>query len=129
MLLLTYFQIFKINILRTVNLRNIIMYKSLLQKLYQINVNHPVKLGLQNISEIYDKLGRPIDNIPIIHIGGTNGKGSVCLKTAKALQFSGIKTGLFVSPHISSFRERIQVNGQILDESDILVSIDRFKIV
>jgi dihydrofolate synthase/folylpolyglutamate synthase len=52
-----------------------------------------------------------VDQTPIVHVGGTNGKGSVCFKLAQALQAAGLKTGLFVSPHISSYRERIVVRA------------------
>lgn len=62
---------------------------------------------------------QPQSDISIIHIAGSNGKGSVALKTANALQLSGYKVGLFVSPHISSFRERIQINGQPISESQV----------
>ena len=58
-------------------------------------------------------------NISIVHIAGSNGKGSVALKTANTLQQCNYKTGLFVSPHISSFRERIQINGQPISESQV----------
>jgi len=56
----------------------------------------------------------------IIHVAGTNGKGSVSLKTATALQAMGFKTGLFTSPHISTFRERIQVNGQYVSMENLV---------
>jgi dihydrofolate synthase/folylpolyglutamate synthase len=53
----------------------------------------------------------PCNSFRSIHITGTNGKGSVALKTAKILQNAGYRTGLYTSPHLFSFRERIQVNG------------------
>ena len=56
----------------------------------------------------------------IIHVAGTNGKGSVSLKTATALQAMGFRTGLFTSPHISTFRERIQVNGQYVSMENLV---------
>ena len=56
----------------------------------------------------------------IIHVGGTNGKGSVSLKTAHALQSMGYKVGLFTSPHISTFRERIQINGQYIPMENLV---------
>lgn len=96
-------------------------YPELLQQLYQINMYHPVKLGLQNMQSIYEKLGSPLEGIPIIHITGTNGKGSVALKLAKSLRASGLRTGLFVSPHIASFRERVQINDELLTEKDVEV--------
>lgn len=68
-------------------------YHAVLRKLYQINTKNPVKMGLSNTIALYNLIGRPLDSIPIIHIAGTNGKGSVALKTANCLQKSGIKTG------------------------------------
>lgn len=58
-------------------------------------------------------------NISVIHIAGSNGKGSVALKTANTFQRGNYKVGLFVSPHISSFRERIQINGEPISESQV----------
>lgn len=56
-------------------------------------------------------LNHPDKSFKSIHITGTNGKGSVAIKTAKVLQNAGYKTGIYTSPHLFSFRERIQVNG------------------
>ena len=98
-------------------------YKSLLGRLYKTNLFNPVKMGLDNIIKINKLIGDPIKDIPIIHVGGTNGKGSVSLKISNSLIDSGIKTGLFVSPHISSFKERIQVNRQLLSDEDVEVLI------
>ena len=56
----------------------------------------------------------------VVHIAGTNGKGSVALKIANTLQQQGLKVGLFCSPHVSSFRERMQINGQIISEEDVV---------
>ena len=61
----------------------------------------------------------------IIHVAGTNGKGSVSYKTAKALEELGFKVGMFTSPHISTFRERIQVNGQICPMEHIVEHCER----
>ena len=78
-------------------------------------------MGLENITKINHILGDPIKHIPVIHVTGTNGKGSVSLKIAKSLADCGIRTGLFVSPHISSFKERILVNQKLLSDKDIEV--------
>jgi dihydrofolate synthase/folylpolyglutamate synthase len=59
------------------------------------------------------------DNLLIVHVAGTNGKGSVCYKIAKTFQLAGYKTGLFTGPHISSFRERIQINSVPISENDV----------
>lgn len=95
-------------------------YTDLIRKLYNYNIINPVKMGLDNSRKLYQLFGRPLDGVPIVHVAGTNGKGSVSLKTAETLRRSGLRTGLFVSPHISSFRERIQVNGESLAEDAVL---------
>lgn len=97
-------------------------YEQLVRHLYQTNVRNPAKLGLENMIQLYQALGCPIDNedIKIVHVAGSNGKGSVCFKTAKALQYSGLRTGLFVSPHVSSFRERIQVDFEPISEEAVV---------
>jgi dihydrofolate synthase/folylpolyglutamate synthase len=101
-------------------------YNTLLRKLYNINLMNPVKMGLDNAKNLYKLFGNPVDNVPIVHVAGTNGKGSVSLKIAQSLRLGGVRTGLFVSPHISSFRERIQVNGQSMSEETVVVSHTSF---
>ncbi|CAM9212108.1 unnamed protein product [Ectocarpus sp. 12 AP-2014] len=94
-------------------------YETLVRKLYQVNLFHPVKMGLTNITRLHEALGSPADGLPAVHIAGTNGKGSVAFKMARSLQLGGLKTGLFVSPHMSCFRERVQVDGAFIPESSI----------
>lgn len=82
---------------------------------------HPVKMGLDNIHTLHKALGSPMDKIPVIHIAGTNGKGSVAWKIARTLQQNDqLKVGLFTSPHVSSFRERMQVNGELISEQEVV---------
>ena len=69
------------------------------------------RLGLERISELLDRLGRPQDALRFVHVAGTNGKGSVCAYLASVLKQAGYKTGLFTSPYIERFEERICVNG------------------
>ena len=64
------------------------------------------------MSRLTEQFGNPQNAFKSIHIAGTNGKGSVALKTAAALQHTGYRTGLFTSPHIDSFCERIQVDSE-----------------
>lgn len=71
-------------------------YASYLQRLYAINQGHPVKLGLENTLQLYSLLNKPASKIPIIHVAGTNGKGSVCVKISEVLHQSGYKTGIFL---------------------------------
>jgi len=72
---------------------------------------------------LYDALRQPMDNrgTKVIHIAGTNGKGSVALKIAKTLQLAGHTVGLVTSPHISSFRERIQINSVLISEDEVTI--------
>lgn len=97
------------------------IYEEMVRRLYMTNLFHPVKMGLQNIEQLHEALGSPMDdpNTSIIHIAGTNGKGSVAFKTAKTLELAGHRVGLFVSPHVSSFRERMSVNGVPISESEV----------
>ncbi|GMF27961.1 unnamed protein product [Phytophthora fragariaefolia] len=94
-------------------------YEMLLQRLYQVNRFSAVKLGLENMQKLNAAFGDPASQFEIVHVAGTNGKGSVSFKVAKALERSGCKTGLFVSPHVACFRERVQVNGKLISESEV----------
>ena len=86
-------------------------------------------MGLTNISKLLTALESPYigneksvsgkNKMPIIvHVAGTNGKGSVCWKLAQSMRASGLKTGLFVSPHISCFRERVQIDGEYISQDE-----------
>jgi dihydrofolate synthase/folylpolyglutamate synthase len=70
-----------------------------------------VKFGLETTRALLDNLGNPHEVFPTIHIGGTNGKGSVTTLVAAALRAAGLRVGVYTSPHLISFRERIQVDG------------------
>lgn len=70
-----------------------------------------IKLGLERIEAVLKKLGNPQDDLKCIHVAGTNGKGSVCAILAAILQEAGFKTGLYTSPHIFEYTERIKING------------------
>lgn len=77
-----------------------------------------IKLGLGTMQAMLAELGNP-ETIPAVHVGGTNGKGSVSHLMANALQNSGHKTGLFTSPHLIRFTERIQVDGVEIGRGDV----------
>lgn len=68
--------------------------------------------GLEGLRQLLGRLGNPQNDYKIIHVAGTNGKGSVCTLAARALECAGYKTGLFLSPHLTDPRERIQLNGE-----------------
>ncbi len=74
---------------------------------------------LEFASELSKSLQDPHTAFQTIHVTGTNGKGSVCLKIARVLQNAGLKVGLFVSPHLCSFRERISINGVEISEERV----------
>lgn len=78
-----------------------------------------VRLGLTRTEELLERLGRPQDGLRFVHIAGTNGKGSTSAFTAGILQAAGYKTGLFTSPYILRFNERIQVNRQDIPDQDL----------
>lgn len=77
-----------------------------------------INLGLERISSVLEILGNPQDNLKCIHVAGTNGKGSVCAIIATILDQAGIKVGLYTSPHIFNYTERIQINGCRISEDD-----------
>ena len=91
-------------------------YQMLLEKLFQVNLHGGIKLNLNNMQCLQTFFQYPDRNFPSIHVAGTNGKGSVCLKMAKAFEHAGYRVGLYTSPHLSCFRERIQINGQMISE-------------
>ncbi len=74
------------------------------------------KPGLANIQKICDYLGNPQSDLKIIHVAGTNGKGSTCNMLSAIYQSEGYNVGLFTSPHLIDFRERIRLNGQCIPE-------------
>ena len=79
------------------------------------------ELNLNEMKKFCEIMGNPLSgSFKVIHVAGTNGKGSVSLKTASALQNLGFKVGLFTSPHISTFRERIQINGEMISMQNVV---------
>ncbi len=94
-------------------------YETLINRLFNINLFNGMKLGLTNSLKLHASQNFPANHFKIIHVAGSNGKGSVSTKIAKGLELSGLKVGLYTSPHISSFRERIQINSEMINEDDI----------
>ena len=94
---------------------------------YQLIGSKAYKPTLQNIERICELIGDPQNNLRFIHIAGTNGKGSCSSMTASILTETGLRTGLFTSPHIADFRERIRVNGEMIAEKDVIAFIDKIK--
>ena len=94
---------------------------------YQIDGKKAYKPGLDNITKLCAFFGDPQDKIKTIHIGGTNGKGSTSNMLASVLQESGYKVGIYNSPHLIDFTERIKVNGENCDKEFVYNFIQKLK--
>lgn len=86
-----------------------------------------VKLGLDNTKCLLRALGNPERNLRVFHIAGTNGKGSVCAMLDAMLRAAGYRTGLYTSPHLIEFGERIRVNGEMISPGDIAQGLTRLR--
>src|SRR5579872_7107922 len=78
------------------------------------------KKDLTNTLELCERLGNPQHKFKSVHVGGTNGKGSTSHMLAAILQRAGYKTGLYTSPHLRDFRERIRINGEMIPEQTVI---------
>lgn len=76
-------------------------------------------LGLERMEELLNRLGRPEQDLKMIHVAGTNGKGSVCTFIAAILEAAGYKVGRYISPTLYDYRERIQINGVYIEPEDL----------
>jgi dihydrofolate synthase/folylpolyglutamate synthase len=85
------------------------------------------KLGLDNIRELLKRLGNPQSKLDIIHIAGTNGKGSTASFVNQILIEAGYKVGLFTSPYLEYFNERIRVDNILIDEDDLIRGVLKIK--
>lgn len=94
---------------------------------YQIDGEKAYKPGLENIIKLCDFFGDPQEKLKCIHIGGTNGKGSTSNMLASVLQESGYKVGLYNSPHLIDFTERIKINGKNCDKEFVFQFIQKLK--
>lgn len=77
-----------------------------------------INLGLDRISGVLELLGNPQDKLKCFHVAGTNGKGSVCAIIASVLREAGMNVGLYTSPHIFKYTERIKINGEDISDTD-----------
>jgi dihydrofolate synthase/folylpolyglutamate synthase len=90
-------------------------YQAALAWLYSLQ-RFGIKLGLENIRRLIDALHIDLGKARVIHVAGTNGKGSVCAMIDSICRAQGYRSGLFTSPHLVTFRERIRVNGEMISE-------------
>src|SRR5882672_7803089 len=94
-------------------------YHEAIQFLYDLRW-FGTKLGLENTFKLAALAGNPQERLCFIHVAGTNGKGSTCAMLESIYRATGLHVGLFTSPHLISFRERIQVNRQLIAEKDVV---------
>ncbi|WP_426671007.1 bifunctional folylpolyglutamate synthase/dihydrofolate synthase [Mucilaginibacter sp. McL0603] len=85
------------------------------------------KNDLNNTIELCKRLGDPQNKFRSIHVGGTNGKGSTSHMLAAVLQTAGYKTGLYTSPHLRDFRERIRINGEMISEEHVIKFVEEHR--
>ena len=93
-------------------------YETALEKIHSL-LTFGSRPGLDRMRALLHRMGDPQDKLRYIHVAGTNGKGSVCAVLSSVLAAAGYKTGLFISPYITDFRERIQINNQMIDEKTL----------
>lgn len=82
-------------------------------------------LGLERMNVLLELLGNPQEDLKVLHVAGTNGKGSICRYLYCALQAAGYKTGLYISPYIEVFNERIEAGGSYISDEDLAAYTDR----
>ena len=83
--------------------------------------------GLERIRALCDELGNPQKKLKIIHVAGTNGKGSTSTMISNILRKNGYSTGLFISPYVTDFRERIQYNGNMIEKHELAECVEKVK--
>ncbi|MDX2480180.1 MAG: folylpolyglutamate synthase/dihydrofolate synthase family protein [Desulfuromusa sp.] len=101
-------------------------YRDSLEYLYTLQF-FGIKLGLENTRELLSRVGNPQERLRIIHIAGTNGKGSTAAALASVFHAAGIPAGLYTSPHLHSFTERIRIDTRQIAESEVVELIDELR--
>jgi dihydrofolate synthase/folylpolyglutamate synthase len=101
-------------------------YKEALAWLYSLQ-RFGIKLGLENMQRLIDALRVDLGRSRVIHVAGTNGKGSVCAMIDSICRAQGRRTGLFTSPHLVTFRERIRVNGEMISASAVADGLTKIR--
>jgi dihydrofolate synthase/folylpolyglutamate synthase len=99
-----------------------VKYKEALAWLYGLQ-RFGIKLGLENIRRLIAELNIDLGNARVIHVAGTNGKGSVCAMIDSICRAGKSRTGLFTSPHLVTFRERIRVKGEMISEKEVAAGL------
>jgi dihydrofolate synthase/folylpolyglutamate synthase len=103
-----------------------VTYPEAIQFLYGLRL-FGAKFGLENTFKLAALAGDPQDKLRFIHVAGTNGKGSTCAMLESIYRASGLRVGLFTSPHLVFFRERVQVNRQLISEAEVVRLVEELK--
>ena len=99
-------------------------YEQALQRIHSL-LTFGSRPGLDRMRELLKRMGDPQDRLRYIHVAGTNGKGSVCAMLSAVLKAAGYKTGLFISPYITDFRERIQIDNVMISEDTLAEAVEQ----
>lgn len=98
-------------------------YENALEKIHSL-LSFGSRPGLDRILTLLDRMGNPQNKLKYIHVAGTNGKGSTCAMLSSTLVSAGYKTGLFISPYITDFRERIQINNEMISKEMLANAVE-----
>lgn len=101
-------------------------YREALAWLYATQ-HHGIKLGLENVRRLLAALGWQGERQRFLHVAGTNGKGSVCAMLDAICRAAGVRTGLYTSPHLVSFRERVRLDGEMISEAGVAKSLSTIR--
>ncbi|HEY3932801.1 MAG TPA: folylpolyglutamate synthase/dihydrofolate synthase family protein [Verrucomicrobiae bacterium] len=101
-------------------------YSEAIQFLYGLQM-FGANFGLENTRKLAALAGNPQEKLRFIHVAGTNGKGSTCAMLESIYRTAGLRVGLFTSPHLVSFRERIQVNRQLIPENELIRLVEEIQ--
>src|SRR5262252_4443216 len=101
-------------------------YSAAIQFLYRLRW-FGAKFGLTNTFKLAELTGNPQNRLRFVHVAGTNGKGSTCAMLESIYRAAGLRVGLFTSPHLVAFGERIQVNRQLISEAEIVRLVEWLK--
>ena len=101
-------------------------YKETLQYIHSL-LRFGSRPGLERIRILLERLGNPQDKLKFIHVAGTNGKGSTTSMIAAALSKAGYRTGQYISPYVVEFRERMQIDGEMIGKDELSALMDRVR--
>ena len=88
-----------------------------------------ILLGLENITNLLEKIGNPQFRVPVVHVAGSNGKGSTSSFVHRILQEAGLTSALYTSPHLNDFRERIRLNDAMVSKEEVIRSTKKIHAV